>query len=179
MPKKAVASESRRCLINVRTTEAMRKQLEEAAAASGRPLIHEIEHRLERAFWLDRLEAWEDSVFANDANREIGEALKLASALASRFAGKSWRGSPLARKMLMLSLYKTLVLAFEQVDPDQQTSDLDGEDQANLERSATFIASLAVAQSTNHKISDKARAAWSELATDGPGLLDPALWPSG
>lgn len=156
----------------------MRKQLEEAAAASGRPLIHEIEHRLERAFWLDRLEAWEDDVFANDANKEIGEALKLAAALASRFANSSWRESSLARKMLTLSVYKTLALAFDQVDQNQQISDLDGEDQVNLERSATFIASLAVAQSTGRKMGEKARAAWQEMAADGPGLLDPSLWPS-
>lgn len=156
----------------------MRKQLEEAAAASGRPLIHEIEHRLERAFWLDRHEAWEDDVFANDENKEIGEALKLAAALASRFAGSGWRKSPLARKMLTLSLYRTLVLAFDQIDPDQQISDLDGEDQANLERSAAFIASLAVAQSTGRKIDDKARSMWRDTAGDAPGLLDPSLWPS-
>lgn len=178
MPKKAVTSESRRCLINVRTTEAMRKQLEEAAAASGRPLIHEIEHRLERAFWLDRLETWEDNVFANDENKEIGEALKLAAALASRFAGSSWRESPLARKMLTLSLYRTLVLAFDQIDPDQQISDLDGEDQANLDRSAAFIASLAVAQSTGRKVGDKDRAVWRETAGGITGLLDPSLWPT-
>ncbi|MGT2488629.1 hypothetical protein ACU4GA_27310 [Methylobacterium oryzae CBMB20] len=156
----------------------MRKQLEEAAATSGRPLIHEIEHRLERAFWLDRLEAWEDDVFANDANKEIGEALKLAAALASRFAESSWRESPLARKMLTLTLYKTLVLAFDQIDEEQQASDLEGEDQKNLERSATFIASLAVAQATGRKVSDKARADWREMATGGPKIPDPSLWPS-
>lgn len=50
MPKKAVTSEVRRSLINVRTTADIRRRLEEAAASSGRSLTHEIEHRLEQTF---------------------------------------------------------------------------------------------------------------------------------
>lgn len=36
--------------LNLRTTPAMRKKLEDAASANGRSLTSEIEHRLERSF---------------------------------------------------------------------------------------------------------------------------------
>jgi hypothetical protein len=42
--------EGKRYPLNMRTTKEMREKLERAAAQSGRSLVQEVEHRLERSF---------------------------------------------------------------------------------------------------------------------------------
>src|SRR5689334_17347519 len=50
MPKKAVQGDARRAALNMKTTEAIRQKLEDAAKRSGRTLTHEVEYRLEQSF---------------------------------------------------------------------------------------------------------------------------------
>ena len=48
--RRAVRSEVRQSALNMRTTESLRRHLENEAAKSGRTLSHEVEYRLERSF---------------------------------------------------------------------------------------------------------------------------------
>jgi hypothetical protein len=169
MPKKAVTSESRRCLINVRTTEAMRKRLEDAAAATGRPLIHEIEHRLETAFWHEERETLEGRTFISPDNLELGEALKFCTSLASRFAGDSWKNSPLARDLIRRSINNVLDTMFDSISEDQGNISAAAESLPDLERHAAFIASLACPPSEGEP-SQKLAALWR--GSVGPGIGD-------
>jgi hypothetical protein len=41
--------------LNVRTTREMREKIEGAAKESGRSLVQEVEHRLEKSFWIEEL----------------------------------------------------------------------------------------------------------------------------
>ena len=45
----------KRIPLNMRSTRELRDKLERAAAASGRSLVGEVEHRLERSFWQDTI----------------------------------------------------------------------------------------------------------------------------
>lgn len=54
MPKLFKASEPRSSPLNMKTTKGLRARLEASAAASGRALTHEAEHRIEQALDFDR-----------------------------------------------------------------------------------------------------------------------------
>ena len=69
MPRKAVTGGTgKRVALNMKTTEDVRARLEEAAAASGRSLTAEVEHRLEMSFdedaIRDRIDALQQSLLS-------------------------------------------------------------------------------------------------------------------
>lgn len=157
MPKKAVVSEARRCLLNVRTTEAIRKKLEEAAAESGRSLIHEIEHRIESSFWHEEKEKLEKSMFVTQENIDLAEAVKLAIGFASKYSDKEWTVDGRARQIVTYSVNKVLDQAFSLFEDGSENKEQF--DDVSIEPICTFISAIALSTAFNRALSQKTKAA--------------------
>lgn len=50
MPKRTIRGAGKKQPLNMRTTAALRKKIEQAAGASGRSLVQEVEYRIEQTF---------------------------------------------------------------------------------------------------------------------------------
>jgi hypothetical protein len=53
MPRRTIAGDGKKVPLNMRTTAALRRKIEKAAGKSGRSLVQEVEHRVERSFYGD------------------------------------------------------------------------------------------------------------------------------
>jgi hypothetical protein len=53
MPKRTTGGTGKRVPMNMRTTQGLRKKINAAARRSGRSLVQEVEHRVERSFMRD------------------------------------------------------------------------------------------------------------------------------
>jgi TraY domain-containing protein len=87
VPRKAVTSEAKRFALNMKTTEQVRRRLEEAAGASGRSLTHEVEHRLEQSLQEEDLLR---RYFGSDDAIELLKGISLIISYHSRQSGKPW-----------------------------------------------------------------------------------------
>jgi predicted HicB family RNase H-like nuclease len=61
-PKSKRVLPGKRYPLNMRTTKELRDKIEEAATASGRSLVQEVEFRLEGSFWQQEIERETDTV---------------------------------------------------------------------------------------------------------------------
>ena len=67
MPKRTVKGSGKKMPLNMRTTAALRAKINRAAGASGRSLVQEVEHRIERSFLEDEyVERMRNARRAND-----------------------------------------------------------------------------------------------------------------
>ena len=74
MPKLFAASEPKSSPLNMKTTKGLRSRLEASAAASGRALTHEVEHRIEQALDFDREFGGREAV---EIYQNVGRFLRL------------------------------------------------------------------------------------------------------
>lgn len=166
MPKKAVVSEARRCLLNVRTTEAIRKKLEEAATISGRTLIHEIEHRIEMSFWQEEKEKLEKEIFVTKDNAELADAVKMAVGYASKYCDEEWTSDGRSRQVVTLAVNKVLDHAFSLFeDGAAAKEELPPE---SVEQICSFISAIALSSAFDGRLSKQVKAA---LLKGGTSLI--------
>ncbi len=125
MPRKIAGSEARKDNLNMRTTKAFRAKLERAAAASGRALAHEVEHRIEQSFLDDRIRALEADVFGDEDTARLGQALRQAVGAISRSTGSNWRIDYTTREGVRTAVIGLLGRAFSgaPLDPPPAGSD--------------------------------------------------------
>jgi len=55
MPRRTVKGSGKKIPLNMRTTEGLREKINRAAGESGRSLVQEVEHRVEKSFWTSEL----------------------------------------------------------------------------------------------------------------------------
>jgi hypothetical protein len=106
-PRTRRGGQAKRHPLNMRTTEAMRRRLEQAVEASGRSLVQEVEHRLERSFTQD--EAFE-ATLGGKHNADLIRAFTTATWLIERATGKQW-SQDLATAHQVRHALSTIVLA--------------------------------------------------------------------
>jgi TraY domain len=106
-PRMRPRGQAKRHPLNMRTTEAMRRRLEQAAEASGRSLVQEVEHRLERTFTQD--EAFE-ATLGGKHNADLFRALTTATWLIEKGTGKQW-SEDIATAHQVRHALSTIVLA--------------------------------------------------------------------
>lgn len=109
MPRKAVTSEAKRFALNMKTTEEIRRRLEEAARASGRSLTHEVEHRLELSLQEEDLLR---RYFGSDDTIELLKGLALVINHHSRRSHRPWQTDKATRD----AIRETLVDVFDALD---------------------------------------------------------------
>ena len=79
MPRLFAASEPKRSPLNTKTTASLKARIEASAAASGRPVSHEVEFRLEQALDFDREFHGRE---ASEIYHNIGRYLRMFNVLA-------------------------------------------------------------------------------------------------
>jgi TraY domain len=85
-PRMRPRGQAKRHPLNMRTTEAIRRQLEQAAEVSGRSLAQEVEYRLEQSFNVARENELTSVLLGGDDNA------KLLQLIASAVRFKPWQG---------------------------------------------------------------------------------------
>jgi hypothetical protein len=89
-PKSKRVLPGKRYPLNMRTTKELRDKIDEAAMASGRSLVQEVEFRLENSFR-------EDDLYGGPQLSALFRLLAARKALAEAKAGASWKESDRAR----------------------------------------------------------------------------------
>lgn len=69
MPRRTIAGTGKKLPMNMRTTAELRGKIERAAGQSGRSLVQEVEHRVERSFYNDDVVAAMTTLFGYIGDR--------------------------------------------------------------------------------------------------------------
>jgi hypothetical protein len=81
----------------MKTTTDLRDRLEKAAAQSGRSLTHEVEHRIERSFFQDKIDEYRTISDGDEPTKQLGDSLKLALGMLNQYTGRNWQSDPAAQ----------------------------------------------------------------------------------
>jgi uncharacterized protein (DUF1778 family) len=169
MPKKFAASEARRAALNMKTTVDLRERLEKAAAASGRALTHEVEHRIEKSFLEDELRAYRALKEGDEPTRQLGESIQLTIGLLNNRFEENWQNSYAARAAVRRALDVLLQRWFD-LNPLPEPDDAEGERAKRMEGTAGFIAKTMVGLVSRDPVALEFVEMWGQ-AIENPELM--------
>ncbi|WP_264051673.1 hypothetical protein [Methylobacterium flocculans] len=111
----------------MKTTTDLRERLEKAAAQSGRSLTHEVEHRIERSFFQDKIDEYRELSDGDEPTKQLGDSLKLALGMLNKYTGRNWQSDPAARAASVSLISELVACALSRRDLPAPTGGGNGE----------------------------------------------------